>query len=109
MMTVAPGNLGLGPSCGLDGEAESVGGPRFFCADVTKLRGITFSKLLYLFSPQDVTGGSFVNLELESYFAKAEIPAAAAATLTRRREAAFGADNHLRKGSWSRCSKHVER
>lgn len=64
MMTVAPGNLGPGPSCGLHGGKWSgVGGehrgPRFFCADVTKLWGITFSKLLYLFSPQDVTEGKF--------------------------------------------------
>ena len=30
MMTVAPGNLGLGPSCGLHGEAESIGGHASF-------------------------------------------------------------------------------
>lgn len=83
-MTVAPGNLGLGPSCGLDGGSGERRGPRFFCADVTKLRGITFSKLLHLFSPQDVTGGSFLlNLELKPCFgasAAAEAGAAAQST-----------------------------
>lgn len=52
MMTVAPGNLSLQPSCGLHGKWRASGAVLFFfCADVTKLKGISFSKLV--FSPHD--------------------------------------------------------